>query len=503
MPPSLLWKTCSIYPIEIPEIAFTKGLDMILVELPPKSCPLMPNGLGYVHNILKGCGVSFQTADINIIMYHRHHVKGIPSPDLWEQSHSSKWTQQRTIDLFSKEVNEISNKLVQAYPRIIGISVNGINCLFVKAVVDKVKKSYPEVTLIAGGYDCIYPEVAKGLYPEFDYLVIGEAELTLPPLISALKRWERPYNLPGVISKHDTQPFVQGARPQNLDTIEFPKYDWATLDLYRDCWGGNTVPIISNRGCHWSRCTFCCECFQWRTRSAKNIADEIQWLYEQGARCFRFNESDLIGNHSVISELCREIVTRKLPIRFTGELRVDPRSNLSFFKLMKAAGCDRLAFGVDGWNEHLLLLQNKGYTMVDVEQNLLDCTKAGIKTDINMVIGVPGEIEEDISESIDNIIRLKSYISCVQNLNILLLKVGSQYYRHPEKYRIKFHGNKDEIYAKYPHLIPPELWYSEEPHIGIVTRVQRLNRIYNQLRKAQVSITQYAQWEVERDNQNL
>ena len=41
-----------LYPLDIPAIAIQPGLDFLLLELPPRYQPLMPNGIGYVHNVL-------------------------------------------------------------------------------------------------------------------------------------------------------------------------------------------------------------------------------------------------------------------------------------------------------------------------------------------------------------------------------------------------------------------------------------------------------------------
>jgi len=61
------------YPIEIPKITIEPNLDFILLELPPRYMPMMPYGLGLVHNILQDSDVRFQTIDSNIILYHRYH----------------------------------------------------------------------------------------------------------------------------------------------------------------------------------------------------------------------------------------------------------------------------------------------------------------------------------------------------------------------------------------------------------------------------------------------
>jgi radical SAM superfamily enzyme YgiQ (UPF0313 family) len=499
-PSWILYKYASIYPVDIPDIKFENNLDVLLLNLPQFCVPLMPNGLGYVHNIIKKTGVRFQTVDINVIMYHRHHKDGLPVIDMWEPYNSDKWNNQLWLSQYAPEIIEIVNKIVIANPKIVGFSVSETSREFTKRVVELVKERCSDIIILGGGYDCVYPEVAKVVYPEFDYIVIGESELTLPPLIEALVKDGLPKNMKGIISKYDTQPFIEGDRPQDLDSIEFPKYDWIDFNLYRSCWGTNVVPIISNRGCIWSKCRFCCECMPFRKRSHELVVSELKWLYEQGARYFRFNESDLLGDVETLRRMAELIQNEKLDIQFQGELRIDKRTSETMFYNLKMAGCDRLAFGVDGWSSHLLKLQNKGYRIEDVDKNLREATKYGIKTDVNMVIGVPGETEQDIDDCIENLIRMKPYISSVQNLNILLLKVGSQYYKNPEKYGIKFRDDKDVLYKKYPHLIPPELWYSEEPYIDFEVRVKRLNRIYKALVKNGIKVGQYAEWEVKRDN---
>ncbi|MBI4267771.1 MAG: radical SAM protein, partial [Chloroflexi bacterium] len=475
VPKMVLLKYTTIYPIEIPDIKFLPGQDLILLELPQRYMPTMPNGLGYVHNLLKKTGIRFQTADLNVIMYHRYHSRrilgglkkvisanGYVMPDNpWEAISADRWNEQETIDYFRPEIDEIIGGLVKARPKVIGISLSGTNRNVAREVVRGVRALYPEVIILIGGYDCVYHYVAPHVFPDYDYMVIGEAELTLPPLIKALLDGEKPSDMPGVISKNDSPDriWVAGDLLKDLDSIDFPRYDWTDITLYRTYHNGTTVPIISSRGCHWSRCRFCCECFTWRRRSPAKVVDEMEWFNRQGRTDFLFNESDMNGDPDALLEICDEILKRRLKIGFSGELRVDKRGTPEFFQRLREAGCQQLAFGVDGWTDHTLRLENKGYTMDMVEENLRNCHNAGIFVRVNMVIGVPGETEEDVTESIHNILALKDYIDCFQNLNILILGAGNAYYLNPEQFGIHFRGDKQELYRKHPSFIPPELWY--------------------------------------------
>ena len=68
----------------------------------------------------------------------------------------------------------------------------------------------------------------------------------------------------------------------------------------------------------------------------------------------------------------------------------------------------------------------------------------------------------------------------MENINILLLNAGSEYYNSPEKYGIHFYCNKEQVYREHPYYIPHDQWYSE-PCIDYETRLQRLHYIHEVL----------------------
>ncbi len=518
--PKWAWtKFTHIYPIEIRAIEFLPGQDVILLELPQRYMPFMPNGLAYVHNILKSIGIRFQTVDLNIIFYHRYHSRRILSgldkvvspsgyvmkDDPWDVVSADEWNKPEVIEYFRLEINEVIDAMVKARPKIVGISLCETNRKIAREVVKGIRALYPDVVILVGGYDCVYHYVGPHLFQEYDYMVIGEAELTLWPLVKALVAGEKPKDVPGVISRYDSPNRIWRSDPllEDLDSIDFPRYDWIDINLYCSYEGKQTVPIIASRGCRWSRCRFCAECFTWRQRSPKSVVDEIEWSAEQGLRNFRFNDSDMNNDPDALLEICEEILKRRLKINFYGELRVHKRGSLKFYKHLRLAGCTNLAFGVDGWTDHALDLQMKGFTMAMVEENLRNCHGSGILVNVNMVIGVPGEIEEDVREAVDNILKCRRYIHCVQNLNILILAAGSEYYKNPERYNIHFRGEKRELYKGHPYFIPPDLWYSVNPYIDHEIRVDRLKRTYIALAAGGVNIGNYAKRQVERDSQGL
>ena len=67
----------NIYPIEVPEIKTKENIDILLLDCPSRNLSLMPNGLGYVYNVFKQSNFNFDIIDLDIISYHRFHMRRI------------------------------------------------------------------------------------------------------------------------------------------------------------------------------------------------------------------------------------------------------------------------------------------------------------------------------------------------------------------------------------------------------------------------------------------
>ncbi len=499
----------NIYPVPVPDIVIEPGLDMLLVDCPARNLSLMPNGLAYVHNALKRGKAKFQTFDLDIVAYHRFHMhrlfdvggtvvlpngREIPI-DPWQAEHYDLWNEGAVVDYFAGFIAEAAAAIVSARPKVLGLSIQDCSEALSRMLVRRVKAELPDIVILVGGFSCYNADIGFRSFPDAEYMCIGEADLTVSPLVDALARGERPRDLPGVLSRHDTQGrlFVPAPMPHDLDRLESPRYEWFGLSIYRNYNGYQLTPIIASRGCRWSRCTFCAERFYWRIRSPKHFVDELEWLADHGCTLFMFNESDLNGMPEKLLDICDEIIRRGVNVKLTGQLRINKKSDRAFYQKLREAGFVALRFGIDAFSEGTLRLQKKGYTTEMVSQNLRDCTEAGIYTEVNWVIGVPGETDADVEESIDLILKNRDYIGRLANINPLILINGSVYWLDPEAHNIHFRKPREELYAKYPRIIPAEHWYSTEPYIDGQARKQRFERIVRSLVEAGFPVGAWAQ----------
>jgi radical SAM superfamily enzyme YgiQ (UPF0313 family) len=511
----------NIYPLKMPPINVEQDLDILIVDCPSRNLSLMPNGLGYVNNALKLTNCKFQILDLDIIAYHRFHIhrlfdmggvitlpngRDLPE-DPWQAEHYDLWSnggggvskltgKNYMVDFFSPLIDEVVSEIIASRPKAVGFSIQGCNEAFSEEVAKRIKEIDKEILIVVGGFSCYNPDVGRKAFPLSDYMCIGEADLTVGPLVESLAKGLLPKNLPGVLSRFDTPDYEYIPAPMihDLDKIEFPKYEWIDLSIYRNFNDYQLTPIIASRGCRWSRCTFCAERFYWRIRTPINFVDELEWLVSQGCYLFMFNESDLGGMPERVVEICDEIIRRGLhkKIKLTGQLRVNKLQNRTFFEKLREANFVALRFGIDAFSENTLKLQKKGYTVDMISQNLKDCWEVGIYTEVNWVIGVPGETERDVDEGIELILKNREYIGRLANINPLILVNGGVYWIDPDSHNIKFREPKEALYEKFPRAMPADVWFSVEPYIDAAVRKLRFEKIVLALHDAGFEVGAWA-----------
>lgn len=500
----------SIYPIKLPEIVIENDLDILLIDLPSRAGQQISVGLSYVHSALKRSTVKFQTFDFDPLLYHRFHIHRLfdlghdavlsnqvtLSTDPWWYTERA-WFDSRLWpylnEFFAEDLDEIFRKIVAANPKIVGMSIHMRNEGISRELARRIKRALPDTLILVGGHSCYSDVFGKGAFPEYDYMVIGEADVVVGPLVERLAAGERPANLPGVLSVYDdpAKPFVPGPQARNLDML-----GGIATDLYEEfntiyqTWqGGRSTALPLTRGCVWSRCSFCAERFAFRSRTPKNYVDEMENIVATGrGGAFQASDSDFGGQPEVLREVCEEIVRRGLQISFFGQIRLSKNYDVEFFQLMRRAGMIGLNFGADALTENTIRRQAKGYTLDTLLRNHEDCAKVGIQPQINLVIGTPGETEQDMNDTIKLLSDHRQIFPVINNVNLCMLVQNSVYWFQPEKHNIHFYGDKEELYKKYYFGIPARLWYSTDPYIDRPVRISRFGRLVSGLQAAGIHI---------------
>ena len=165
------------------------------------------------------------------------------------------------------------------------------------------------------------------------------------------------------------------------------------------------IQIVSARGCP-NKCDFCSYPSTmggrlFRTRSTKNLVDEIEYILNEMPEIkeiFIEDDTFTVNNERVI-EFCDEIINRGLKPIWSCNTRVDLPYKV--MKKMKAAGCRLLVTGYESGSQKVLDEIKKGITL----QQSLDFAKNTKKLKIKVfgcfMIGLRGDNLDTINETFE------------------------------------------------------------------------------------------------------
>jgi len=294
-------------------------------------------------------------------------------------------------------------------PEAVGISATTVAFHRACEVARRLKHLAPGLPLILGGpHVTAAPEDAMQAQP-FDYGVVGEGEETLQALLETLAQGGHPGRVEGIVWRSDGKPRVNPPRPYipDLDRLPPPAYDLVPdLSVYNpppcNYQRLPVVNVITSRGCP-SRCTFCDRSVfgqRLRTRSAENIAAEIDLLYHRyGMREIAFVDDTFTLRPHRIRELFELLDQKKIRCPWTCMSRINT-VDYDLLKFMRRSGCWHVSFGIESGDPEILETIQKRISLDQTRRVVAWCRSLGILTKGFFIVGHPGETPDTIERSI-------------------------------------------------------------------------------------------------------
>ena len=85
-----------------------------------------------------------------------------------------------------------------------------------------------------------------------------------------------------------------------------------------------------------------------------------------------------------------------MPFCCMGHVSIRPE----LLEKMKKAGCQGIKFGIESSNNEVLKRLKKGITIEMAKRTIKKCKELGIKTHLTYCIGLPGDTEKTIKDTI-------------------------------------------------------------------------------------------------------
>jgi radical SAM superfamily enzyme YgiQ (UPF0313 family) len=212
-------------------------------------------------------------------------------------------------------------------------------------------------------------------------------------------------NIMGLAWRHGDTIIINRDRPffPDMDDLPMPLHHLLPLDKQRmPMIKGPFTFIVSSRGCP-AGCKYCIKHVSYqnsvRLRSPENIYQELVLLSDLGIHNVHMYADLFTVNRDQVVGLCKLIVDNGLKVNWTCNSRVDYVDE-EMLQLMGQAGCYLISWGIESSNEQILKRARKGYRKQQAYDALAWSHAAGIKNWGYFIIGLPGETEETIQETI-------------------------------------------------------------------------------------------------------
>jgi radical SAM superfamily enzyme YgiQ (UPF0313 family) len=250
----------------------------------------------------------------------------------------------------------------------------------------------------------------KALTSAFDYLFVGEGEEAWKKFLEVITKNKELTAVPGLIYRDNTGKIIKNARTnsnKNLDVYPLPAYHLLRMGEYKLGTLKGSLPFSSIqtiRGCPW-KCIFCAseqlETSRILRRSIPSIVDEIEHLVDEyNISHFMILDDVLTLVRKRIVEFCQLIIERNLQITFEGSTRAN-LLNDELVQLMKKAGLIRLSFGLETVDEDMRKTMNKKVPLDAYRQANALLNKYDIEALNSVMIGLPGESEENVWKTLN------------------------------------------------------------------------------------------------------
>ena len=303
-----------------------------------------------------------------------------------------------------------------------------------------IKEQMPLVKTVAGGlwYSGDYERQMR-LNPWMDYIMIGEAELTMEDLCNNLKSNRKDEReIPGLVSRRKDGTIVIGPHRDlipDLNVLPMAAYDLFPMDRYV----GHTywkpfAELMTSRGCP-GKCHFCYEWAlydsrtatkdftSWRGLNGKRIVDELDLLEKKyGINTVVMQDDAFNTDTKAMIEFCEEKIKRGNQIQWVCLGRADQWiAQHDILPLMRKAGLFMALTGVEVEDDMTLAKTGKGVTIAQIRKTINILREQDIGTVGTVLIGLKEDTEEkikkrlEIADEIDPDIFALDYLTPVPN----------------------------------------------------------------------------------------
>ncbi|MBS3107550.1 radical SAM protein [Candidatus Woesearchaeota archaeon] len=255
----------------------------------------------------------------------------------------------------------------------------------INRAINWIKKNIKYDYLIVGGQYCsLKKNYLIENHKEIDFIITGDAEVSLPQLLEILKKGKLDtiVNIPNLLYKKGDKFCETYSLYEDINKYDCPKFEN----------NHQIIPYTSMRGCPYS-CKFCALRFctpGWRYLSAERIIKD--WKYY--SKTNNAKHMDIYDSTFFIPFQKIKTLLKKLPsmnLTWEANSRVDTPFNKEVVKELEKANCIALYFGFESMSNKVLGYMDKKVNSNDNRKINKLFKNSEIDTMMSFIVGFPGE----------------------------------------------------------------------------------------------------------------
>ena len=289
---------------------------------------------------------------------------------------------------------ELIEKLLSYKPKIIGFGVYIWNVQETLLIIELIKAIDPSIRIILGGPEISYEWERQPIVQLADFIITGEAEMTLPMLCKEILS--------------DTPPLKKvhrGVLPVVVD-LKLPYHLYTDEDVQN-----RIMYVEASRGCPF-KCQFCLSSLDKKVRNfdLSSIFSAFDDLIDRGATQFKFVDRTfnlkVQTSVAILQYFLDKLTTvpnlflhfEMIPDRFPKELRE--------YVTRFPNGQIQFEIGIQTFNPDVASRIQRRQNYIALEDNLSFLHGTGVHLHTDLIIGLPGEDITSFAGGFDRLIRM-------------------------------------------------------------------------------------------------
>ncbi|OGX19879.1 MAG: hypothetical protein A2Y04_02450 [Omnitrophica WOR_2 bacterium GWC2_45_7] len=319
------------------------------------------------------------------------------------------WQVEALLIHFREEYTQAVRKAIEFQPDVIGFTTVSSQYHFVKELAVLFKKALPRTVIVCGGVHMTINKDSLLEAEAIDAGFVGESEGSFKDFLSRLEKGQEWRDVDNLAYVRRGRVHLNPLRPlmEDLDILTPPDRDNVFFETTLKKVG--YASFFFSRGCPFL-CSYCSNraiAAQYglhrnaaRYRSVNSSIEEIERVVAR----YRLDKvaisDDIFGIDKVWRKEFCEQYRKRIGIRFFCLLRANIIDD-EFARLLKHAGCFKVSIGLESGNEYVRnKIMNRSMSQGQIIKAFDVLRKHGIQTNALNIIGVPGETDSMLWDTI-------------------------------------------------------------------------------------------------------